>query len=160
MRLALLVIISLLTLGTAATAQDAAPPTATIADAAWLAGAWEGEGMGGTFQQGVARPVAGQMSGYFTLVRGDKVAMHQLLLFEEFEGSLRLRVKHFGADLVGVEDKDQALDIPLLAFAPGQLTFRGMVFRQDGADRMILTIHFRTADGAGRNDVLRYRRVP
>ena len=54
----------------------------------------------------------------------------------------------------------RALDIPLLAFAPGQLTFRGMVFRQDGPDRMTLTIHFRTADGAGRNDVLRYRRVP
>jgi len=159
----MLAIITLLALTGAVQAQDTPPPApvkATIADAAWLSGRWTGEGMGGRLDEGFADPVGGQMAGYFTLSRGGKPVFHEMILLIEHEGSLRLRVKHFGPDFIGWEEKDRFLDFPLVTLAPGELGFRGMVFRRDGPDRMTLTIRFKSADGAGRDEVLRYRRIP
>ncbi len=159
MRLTGLILFALLTLAAPASAQDA-PPKATIADAAWLAGRWAGEGMGGQVQEALSDPVNGQMVGYFTLSRDGKTAFHELILIEEHEGSLRVRVKHFSPGFVAWEEKDDAIDFPLVSVAPGDLVFRGLTFRRDGADGLVITVRFRTADGTGRNDVLRYRRVP
>lgn len=159
MRLTGLILFALLTLAAPASAQDASPK-ATIADAAWLAGRWAGEGMGGQVQEALSDPVNGQMVGYFTLSRDGKTAFHELILIEEHEGSLRVRVKHFSPGFVAWEEKDGAIDFPLVSVAPGDLVFRGLTFRRDGADGLVITVRFRTADGTGRNDVLRYRRVP
>lgn len=160
MRLAALAIITLLTLGTAASAQDAPPPKATLADAAWLSGRWTGEGMGGTFQQGMSDPAGGRIVGYFTLIRGDKVVFHQLILLAEQDGSLRLKVKHFSPDFVGWEEKETFLDFPLVSASADTLAFSAMTFRRLGPDEMTLTIRMTGRDGAGRDEVLRYRRIP
>ena len=160
MRLMAILITALLTLATPALARDAAPPKATIADAAWLAGRWTGEGMGGQVQEALSDPVNGQMVGYFTLSRDGKTAFHELMLIEEHEGSLRVRVKHFGADFVAWEEKDKALDFPLMSTGKDELVFRALTFRRDGEDGLVIIVRFKTADGAGRDEVLRYRRVP
>ncbi len=160
MRLMAILIAALLSLAAPAMARDAAPPKATIADAAWLAGRWTGEGMGGQVQEALSDPVNGQMVGYFTLSRDGKTAFHELILIEEHEGSLRVRVKHFSAGFVAWEEKDGAIDFPLVSAAPGDLAFKGLTFRRDGEDGLVITVRFRTADGAGRNEVLRYRRAP
>lgn len=159
MRLMAILIAALLTLAAPARARDASPK-ATIADAAWLAGRWAGEGMGGQVQEALSDPVNGQMVGYFTLSRGGKTAFHELILIEEHEGSLRVRVKHFSPGFVAWEEKDGAIDFPLVSAAPGDLAFKGLTFRRDGEDGLLITVRFRTADGAGRDEVLRYRRVP
>ena len=44
----------------------AVPGPATLADAAWLVGAWRGEGLGGAVQEVWGEPVAGRMVGTFT----------------------------------------------------------------------------------------------
>ena len=160
MRLAALAIITLLTLGSAASAQDAPPLKASIADAAWLSGRWTGEGMGGTFQQGMSDPAGGRIAGYFTLLHGDKAVFHQLILLTEQEGTLRLKVKHFSPDFVGWEEKDGFLDFPLISASPDELAFKAMTFRRTGADAMTLTIRMTGRDGTGRDEVLRYRRIP
>lgn len=161
MRLPALIIAAVLALaGPALARQDAPPPKAAIADAAWLAGRWTGEGMGGTLSQGMSDPVGGQMAGYFTLAKDGKVVFHQLVLFEEHAGSLRVRVKHFGPDFVGWEEKDGSLDFPLVSAAPGELAFRGMTFRRVSDDAFTLTIRMKGKDGTGRDEVLRYRRLP
>ena len=160
MRLAALAFITLLTFGSATSAQDAPPVKASIADAAWLAGRWTGEGMGGTFQQGMSDPAGGRIAGYFTLIRGDKVVFHQLILLAEQDGTLRLRVKHFSPDFVGWEEKDKSLDFPLVSASPDELAFKAMTFRRIGKDAMTLTIRMTGRDGTGRDEVLRYRRIP
>lgn len=159
MRMTGLLIAALLVLASPAAAREAVPPPkATIADAAWLAGRWIGEGMGGQVQEGISDPVNGQTVGYFTLSKDGKTAFHELMLIEVHEGSLRVRVKHFGPDFVAWEEKDKALDFPLVAVAPDELTFRALTFRREGKDTLVIVVRFRTADGAGRDEVLRYRR--
>jgi len=161
MRIAITSAIALLTLTHPAMAQIAtAPAAATIADAAWLAGRWKGEGLGGELHEGLSDPVGGQMVGYFTLAKGGKPVFHELMLIEEHAGALRVRVKHFGPDFVGWEEKAEAMDFPFVSAAPGELAFKGLAFRKEGADGMAITIRFKTADGTGRDEVLRYRRVP
>ena len=74
MRLTVIIIAALLAFAGPALAREDAPstpPKATIADAAWLAGRWTGEGMGGTLSQGVSAPVGGQMASYFGSPRAE-----------------------------------------------------------------------------------------
>jgi hypothetical protein len=160
MRLTAILITALLTFAAPAMARDAPSPKATIADAAWLAGRWTGEGLGGQVQEGISDPVNGQMVGYFTLSKGGKTAFHELILIEEHAGSLRVRVKHFTPGFVAWEEKGGAIDFPLVSAAPGDLIFDGLTFRRDGEDGLVITVRFKTADGAGRDEVLRYRRAP
>lgn len=161
MRLNGLIIAALLAFALPARAEDAPPrPKAAIADAAWLSGRWVGEGMGGTFQQAMSDPAQGRILGYFTLVQGEKVIFHQLILLVEHEGSLTLKVKHFTPDFVGWEDKEKALEFPLISASPDTLAFRAMIFRRTGPDTMTLTIRMTSRDGTGRDEVLRYRRAP
>ncbi len=161
MRLTGLLIAALLSLAAPAMARDASPPPpAAIADAAWLSGRWVGEGMGGTFQQGMSDPAQGRIAGYFTLARNDSIVFHQLILLVEHEGSLTLKVKHFTADFVGWEEKDKALEFPLVSASPDELAFSAMTFRRTGPDTMTLTIRMTSRDGTLRDEVLRYRRAP
>src|SRR5262245_20795912 len=77
------------------------PPqvAAKIADAAWLQGYWTGEGFGGTSEDIWMPPANGVMLGAFRLVKSDGTrGFYELLGIEEFEGTLRIVVKHFHPD--------------------------------------------------------------
>jgi len=168
MRFVLLAAALLLALPAAGLAQ-APPPEAvapvpaqgaTITDAAWLSGRWTGEGLGGRLDEGWADPVGGQMAGYFTLSREGRPVFHEMLLLEEHEGGLRLRVKHFNPDFTGWEDKDRSVDFTFVSAAPGQLVFKGIRFDAEGTDGLVIRLRLRGADGVAREEVLRYRRLP
>ncbi|RYY34034.1 MAG: hypothetical protein EOP59_16885, partial [Sphingomonadales bacterium] len=64
----------LLAMATPAVAQDA-----TIADAAWLAGRWVGEGLGGQVEESWSPAMGGQMAGHFTLVQDGKPVFYELM---------------------------------------------------------------------------------
>jgi hypothetical protein len=75
-------------------------PKATIADAAWLAGHWAGEGLGGFAEEVWSPPHGNSMMGMFRVVGKDgKVTLHEILTLVERDGSLVLKLKHFDADL-------------------------------------------------------------
>src|SRR5262245_45051261 len=65
-------------------------PAATIADLAWLAGHWTGEGLGGFTEEVWSPPRNGAMVGMFRLVRDDKPVFYELLTVAEEKGSLML----------------------------------------------------------------------
>src|SRR5687767_15714011 len=52
-------------------APDAPIPRATIADMAWLAGRWTGDGLGGRTEEIWSPPDAGTMMGTFRLIRDE-----------------------------------------------------------------------------------------
>jgi hypothetical protein len=133
-------------------------PKATIADAAWLVGSWQGEGMGGITQEGWSAPADGRMIGHFSLIRGGKAVFYELMLIEEHEGGLRFRVKHFDPDFTGWEEKDRSLDFVFLGAEPGVLHFRSMTLTREGPDGLAIAMRFRNGDTVS-EEVLRYRRV-
>jgi hypothetical protein len=145
----------------AAQAPSVQPPpvNARIADAAWLAGYWQGEGMGGTIEDLWMPPAGGVMLGAFRLVRADgKPGFYELFAIEEHEASLRFVVKHFHPNWVGWEEKDKYVSLALTRVAPGELAFGGVGFRKEGEGVLVVDLTIRMKDGATRQELLRFRK--
>ena len=155
-------IAALLLAAQAAFAQaPAAPPPsppAKIESMAWLAGYWEGEGMGGHMEDIWMPPRDGVILGAFRLTKPDGKGFYELFAVEEFEGSLRFVVKHFHPNWVGWEEKDQALKMPLRRIGENEASFGGVGFRREGADMLVVDLTMRMKDGSARTEALRFRR--
>jgi hypothetical protein len=108
----------------------AEPPAATIDDLAWIAGRWQGEALNGRFEETWNRPSGGTMVGMFKLVRDEGAAFYEILTIVPRGESLALRLKHFTADLVGWEEKDQAIEFPLVKLTDREAYFDGLTFRR------------------------------
>ncbi len=146
----------------AVAAQPAAAPVAKpvpLETVRWLAGRWEGEGMGGYTVEGWADPHLGQMAGYFTLYKDGKPVFHEMMLLEEHDGGLRLRVKHFNPDFTGWEEKSQSTDFKFVSASADELAFTAITFRRDGPDRIVINLRLRDDKGVVRNEVFQYRRI-
>jgi hypothetical protein len=142
----------------AAPAQAQTAP-ATIDDAAWLAGRWVGEGLGGQLEETWAPPAGGQMVGHFRLMRDGAVAFYEIMLMDVVEGGVRMRVKHFNPDFVGWEEKDGWHAFEPVAATPEALRFRGLELVREGEDALVITLRLHYDDGV-RDEVLRMRRAP
>jgi len=112
------------------------PPPATVAELGWLTGRWVDEGIGGAPAQEVySAPAGGSIVGHFVQEDGKgSVAFFEILQIAEENGSLVYRLKHFGPDLTGWEQKDEMVRFPLVAMDEGALYFDGLTIRRDGPD--------------------------
>lgn len=85
---------SLLLAGMAAA--DAAPPTASIADLAWMTGAWEGPmGENAVLQETWLEPADDAMMAAVRLLEDGKTNMVELIVIEESEGTLIFRIQQW-----------------------------------------------------------------
>lgn len=137
-----------------------APPPAKIDSMAWLAGYWEGPGMGGHMEDIWMPPRDGVILGAFRLTKPDGKGFYELFAVEEFEGSLRFVVKHFHPNWVGWEEKDQALKMPLKSISENEASFGGVGFRREGSDVLVVDLTMRMKDGSVRSQALRFKRKP
>lgn len=133
------------------------PPAASLADASWLVGAWEGTAFGQHFEEVWNPASANSMVGMFKLMDGDEVAFYELLLMTVEDGTLSLKVKHFGADFTAWEDKPDFVEFRLVKIEADALHFSGISFYRRGDDGMNGYIVMRNADGV-REEPLVYRR--
>jgi hypothetical protein len=142
-----------------ATPPPATPPPATLADAAWLAGTWQGEGLGGWVEDVWGEPRAGAMPGMFRLVKDGSVVFYEILSIVEKDGSLELRLKHFNADLTGWEEKDKVLAFPLSEKSEGKLRFGGISYART-EDGLLCVVAIRGKDGVVREEPFRFVKRP
>ena len=136
-----------LTAHTMVLAEAAPRPAARIEELAWLAGEWRGAGLGGDVEERWSSPSAGTMVGTFKLVAEDGTpAFYEFMTILEVDGTLELRLKHFGPDLTGWEDEADYVRFPLVRVGSEQVWFRGLTYaRRDGT----LNVHLarQTDDG-------------
>lgn len=143
-----------------ATLAFAAPAAAqSIDDAAWLAGRWVGEGLGGKVEETWAPAAGGQMVGHFQLVRDGRPVFYEIMLLDSRPGGLRLRVKHFNPDFTAWEDKAGWHSFEPVAVDPDRLRFKGLVLEKAGK-ALRISITFRARDGTVREEVLKLSRAP
>jgi len=140
-------------------ADGAASPPATLGGMAWLAGSWTGEGLGGQVEEIWSPPQAGAMMGMFRLVHDGTTSFYELMTLVEEGGSLVLRVKHFGPDLTGWEEKAETVDFALAAAAGDRYYFDGLTFHRHGNDATTNYVRISSKDGAVREEAFRYTRV-
>lgn len=113
-------------------AEDQASEKATIADAAWLAGSWRGTGLGGFSEETWSQPEGGIMVGTYRLAKDGKPVFYEMMWLLETEGTLILRLKHFGPELVGWEEKDKSVDFKFVKKDGKRLYFSGLTFERAG----------------------------
>lgn len=150
-----LIAVALLLLAAPAAAQTARP--VTIEDAAWIAGRWIGEGLGGEVEEVWSPPAGGQMVGHFSLVRDGAPVFYEIMLIDRQAEGLRLRVKHFSADFTGWEARDGWHSFPPRAAAPDHLSFDGLTMRREG-DALLISVTIEQG-GAVREELFRMHRA-
>jgi hypothetical protein len=133
---------------------DGAPrPAATIADWAWIAGRWQGQGLGGSVDEVWSDPAGRSMVGHFRLVKDGKPVFYEIMTVIEAEASLEMRLKHVNPDMTGWEEKADFVTFKLARLEPDAVYFSGLTFRRTGPDRLEIYLALRNrADGTVREE--------
>jgi len=153
------IVIMVLAAAILATPAGAQTRPATVDDAAWLAGRWVGEGLGGQIEEAWAPPAGGHMVGHFRLVRDGAPAIYEIELVDVFNGALRMRVKHFGPDFVGWEDKGEWHSFEGGAVNGNEILFDDLALHHPARNELIITLTIGYASGP-REETLRLHRAP
>jgi hypothetical protein len=132
---------------TLASVPGAPPPSAKIADVAWIAGHWKGPSRGGVTAEIWSSPMAGTMMAACRLVRDGKLAFYELAAIAEESGSLTLRLKHFHPDLTGWEEKNEALAFPLVKLDKDVAYFDGVTFRKPAGGNLEIFVRIHHKNG-------------
>ena len=140
--------------------KDAPRPAARVADLQWLAGRWEGEGLGGKIEEVWSAPDGGAMVGYFRLLKDGKPVFYEILTLLESEGSVEMRLKHVNPDMTGWEEKNGFVTFRLVKHDASGAYFSGLTFRRISDDRIDGYLALRNrSDGTVREEKFVYRRV-
>ena len=126
-------------------------PTFRIADLAWLAGRWTGEGFGGKVEETWSPPTAGTMTGTFRL---DSQAegrwtptFYEFMVILETPDGIVLRLKHFNPDVTGWETQDEFVDFPLIRVDKRRAEFRGLIYERTADGGLRIEIKLRGDEG-------------
>jgi len=111
-------------------------PAATLENIKWLAGYWQGEAFGGITEEIWSDPLGASMMGSFKLVVDEKVSFYELMTITETNESLILRIKHFGPELHGWEEKDETVDFKLVEATPNHVFFDGLSIQKTTKDEI------------------------
>ena len=139
-------------------ADGEARPAATLEDAAFLVGSWEGTAFGGRIEEVWNPPSAGSMVGMFKFFVEDQVVFYELFLMTVEDGTLSLKVKHFNPDFSAWEEKEDFVEFRLVKVDDAALHFGGLSFYKRGDDAIDGYIVMKNADGI-REEPLIYKRV-
>jgi hypothetical protein len=133
---------------------------ASISDMTWLAGRWVGDGLGGRLEEVWSPPAGAHMVGHFRLEQNGAPTLYEIMLLDEFEGGLRMRVKHFNPTFIGWEEKEAWHTFPFVSAAAGVLILDGFELRRVGVDRLTMRLSIGQADGSVETETLNFHRAP
>ena len=134
-------------------------PAATIDQVSWLAGSWEGTAFGQKFEEVWNPASAGSMVGMFKLFDEEKgVSFYELMLIVEQENSLSLLVKHFTADFVSWETKEEHINFKLVSITENAIHFSGLSFYKINDQEMHAYLAMRMKDQSVKEEKLVFKR--
>ncbi len=111
-------------------------PAASLNDASWLVGSWQGEAFGKQFEEIWSAPSQGSMVGMFKLFDAEGVEFYELMLLTVEDGSLSLKVKHFSPEFIAWEDKPDFINFKLVKKDADALHFSGLSFYRRDANHI------------------------
>jgi hypothetical protein len=139
----LLPVVLLLAGGLAPPAKAAPPPVpATLADVAFMAGHWVGGDPGNLSEEVWSAPEGDSMMGMWRYVAKGQTRIYEILTLTAEGPGVVLRIRHFDPKLVAREEKERAVELPLVAKGPREAVFEGPEHDVKGTVR----ITYRRAD--------------
>lgn len=131
---------------------------ATIQDMKRLIGTWHGEGLGGTVEEIYSEPQDGIMMGSFRFLNKGKTVFYELILVQEENETLAVRLKHFSADFTGWEEKDKNVLFRFVKKDGNRMYFEGQTFEFIGKKSLNIYVAIKQKDGSVLEEVFRYKR--
>ncbi|WP_375290505.1 DUF6265 family protein [Qipengyuania sp.] len=141
--------------------EDHVPPAATIDQLAWLVGRWSGTGIegGDAHESWLAPTTGGTMVGTFVQETPEgEIMLTEHMYLGPLDGSLAVRLKHFGPDLVGWEDREEMVTFRLIALEPCAAYFTALTYRCDGDDGMVVAVRMKSDAPEPQELVFRFKR--
>lgn len=132
---------------------------ARIADMAWLAGTWRGNGLGGESEEVWSEPRDGIMMGMYRMIKDKKPIFYEFLTLSETDSTLMIRLKHFHSNFVGWEEKDKTVDFPFIKKDGNRIYFDGMTFELKSRNNVNVYLAIAGRDGTVREEIFTYTRV-
>ena len=83
-----------------------------------------------------AAPSDGVMIGMFKLAQEGNPNFYEFFFIVQDDGQWVLKLKHFGADFAGWEEKDDYVTFPLVSVSPTEIAFDGLVMKKISDDQM------------------------
>lgn len=137
---------------------DQVPLAADVSDLGWLAGRWQGQGLGGTIDEVWLPPAGGAMTGTFRLTKDGTPAFYELGTLARYGSGLVMSVKHFDPDLTAWEERDHATRFALLRLDDQTAWFDGLTIRRQG-DRILEILSMHDRDGTVHEEQIRLELV-
>ncbi|MHC4379273.1 MAG: DUF6265 family protein [Planctomycetota bacterium] len=113
----------------------------------WLVGRWVGEGFGGEVEEVWLPPAGGVMLGSFRLVSAGEPRFYEILTLGPGSDGLEMRLKHFEADLVGWEERDEVLSWSADYVEDGRARFGAVTLERRGPDGLFIDVLMSGEDG-------------
>ncbi len=122
-------------------------PDATIEEVSWISGSWQGEALGGITEEIWSNPLGDSLMGMFKLVKDGKVVFYELCTISQENNSIILKIKHFGGDLKGWEEKDEYEEFPLVKIEPNKAFFNDLTFERINDSALNIYVVFKDGQG-------------
>jgi hypothetical protein len=118
----------------------------SLSQLSWLTGYWTGTGLGGDCEE-LWMPVSnGSMHGVFRFVEKGVLQFTEYMVIEEKQGSLIVRIKHYGGGVVPWEEKDKWVEFPLVKMEGQTAWFNGLTYQRNG-NELSVKLAMKSKDG-------------
>lgn len=142
-----------------------APPPASLDQLSWIAGHWEGEIGGAVSEEIWSAPTGDTMMGMWRLVKDGKARVYEFLVIEQSATGPVLRFRHFNPGLVGWEEKETPLVLPLVRHSETEAVFDNgdaakplrLIYKRPSASELVVVLE-RMEQGKLASTEFRYRR--
>jgi Domain of unknown function (DUF6265) len=115
----------------------AAPPIpADLADVAFMAGHWIGGDPGELSEEVWSAPEGDSMMGMWRFMAKGQTQIYEILTVTKEGEHVVLRIRHFNPKLVAREEKDRAVELPLVSKAANEAVFEGAEYNVKGNVRL------------------------
>lgn len=108
------------------------PGKGSLSNLEWLTGYWTGPGLGGTCEEVWLPARDGQMMGTFRFFEQDKLVFSEVFYLIEKQGSLSLKLKHYGSQLEPWEEKKEWVTFALVRMGKNEVWFDGLTIKRTG----------------------------
>lgn len=138
--------------------KNSRPADADLSDFAWLQGAWLGEGLGAKCDETWSSPAGGCMLGTFRMVKDDELVFTEFFMLVRSDNGVVLKLKHFGPDLSGWEEKEKSVDFPLIQVKNKTAYFGGLTYQLQDDGSLKAYVAMKKKDGTYREGAFHFRR--
>lgn len=121
-------------------AQGQNPGKGTVAEFDWLVGYWTGTGLGGDCEEVWMPEVDGHMIGTFRFWENGALVFSEFMNLVQDGESVTMKLKHFGADFLGWEEKEEWTTFELIELGKNKAFLNGMTIERKG-DQLIFQVN-------------------